>query len=371
MLIYSFQSGLLLQVPVSSIPVERVDIERISLRPGEITANLVNSGATDVEIAQLQVNNAIWGGTMSPSNVIPRLGKATLSIQYPWVEQEPVTLTVITSNGIKFEREIAVAVLTPEFSLQLLSIFVLIGIYIGLIPVFLGLGWYPILRSLSARWFDFFLSFTIGLLVLLGVDSIKEALRTSAEAPVGFNGTLLVVIGLLASFISLMAIGGSSNSSKNGVGRRGLALAYLISIGIGLHNFGEGLAVGASYAVGEIALGAFLIIGFMIHNTTEGIAIVSPLSSGKTSIKHIVAIGLIAGAPTIPGALIGGFSFSNLWASLFLAVGAGAIFQVVFEVLRYMAESRGFVSLLGDLRVVSGLTLGMLVIYLTGLLVAA
>ena len=247
----------------------------------------------------------------------------------------------------------------------------LIGVYIGLLPVFLGLGWYPILKSLSARWYDFFLSFTVGLLVLLGVDSVKEALKTSAEAPAVFNGTLLVVIGLFASFISLMTIGGSAISSKGGVARRGLALAYLISVGIGLHNLGEGLAVGAAYAVGEIALGAFLIIGFMTHNTTEGIAIVSPLSSEKTSLKHIVALGLIAGAPTIPGALLGGFSFSNLWASLFLAVGAGAIFQVVFEVLRYMADPRGLLSMLGDLRVFLGLTLGMLAMYLTSLLVTA
>jgi len=371
LLIYSFESGVLLQVPVSSIPVERVDIERISLRPGEIIANLVNSGATDVEIAQLQVNDAIWGGTVSPSNVIPRLGKATLSVQYPWIELEPVKISVITSNGIKFEGEIAVAILTPEFSLQLLYVFVLIGIYIGLLPVFLGLGWYPILKSLSARWYDFFLSFTVGLLVLLGVDSIKEALMMSAEAPAGFNVTLLVVFGLLASFISLMTIGGSAISSKSGVARRGLALAYLISLGIGLHNLGEGLAVGAAYAVGEIALGAFLIIGFMTHNTTEGIAIVSPLSSERTPLKHILAVGLIAGAPTIPGALLGGFSFSNLWASLFLAIGAGAIFQVVYEVLRYMADSRGVLSIFGDPRVFLGLTLGMSAMYFTSLLVTA
>src|SRR5947208_14018939 len=144
-----------------------------------------------------------------------------------------------------------------------------------------------------------------------------------------------------------MTIGGSAISSKSGVARRGLALAYLISLGIGLHNLGEGLAVGAAYAVGEIALGAFLIIGFMIHNTTEGIAIVSPISSGKTSLKHIVAVGLIAGAPTIPGALSGGFSFSNLWASLFLPLAAGAIFQVVYEALRYMAQSTGSLSIFG------------------------
>src|SRR5206468_6340027 len=141
--------------------------------------------------------------------------------------------------------------------------------------------------------------------------------------------------GLLASFMSLVAVGESSGSSKSGAARRGLALAYLISLGIGLHNLGEGLAVGAAYALGEVALGAFLIIGFMIHNTTEGIAIVAPISSSgsRTSMKHLAAIGIIAGVPTIPGALIGGFSFSSFWAALFLAVGAGAIFQVVFEIL--------------------------------------
>src|SRR5206468_8498296 len=165
--------------------------------------------------------------------------------------------------------------------------------------------------------------------------------------------------GLLASFMSLVAVGESSGSSKSGAARRGLALAYLISLGIGLHNLGEGLAVGAAYALGEVALGAFLIIGFMIHNTTEGIAIVAPISSGKTSLKHIVAVGLIAGAPTIPGALLGGFSFSNLWASLFLAVGAGAIFQVVFDVFRYMADPRGLLYMLGVLSVFVRLVCGM------------
>ncbi|MCS4540042.1 MAG: metal transporter [Thaumarchaeota archaeon] len=368
--VYAFQSGFLLQVPGSPVPVERVDIERIVLRPGEITAYMVNSGAEDVKVAQLLVDDIIWGGTISPSDVIPRLGKATLSISYPWVEGEPLLLTIVTSNSFKFEHELEVALPTPEFGTDLFVLFALMGSYIGLLPVFLGVLWYPVLRSLKPTLYAFLLSFTVGLLILLGADSIFEAFEISAGAPAIFNATPLVIIGLLATFMSLMVASESSLSTK-GVASRGLSLAYLIALGIGLHNLGEGLAVGAAYAVGAVALGAFLIIGFTIHNFTEGIAIVAPLSSSRTAIRHLVAVAFIAGAPTIAGALIGGFSFSSFWASLFLAVGAGAIFQVVFVILRYMAESRGFASLLGDLKVVSGITLGMLVIYLTGFLVAA
>jgi zinc transporter ZupT len=147
------------------------------------------------------------------------------------------------------------------------------------------------------------------------------------------------------------------------------AVAWLIALGIGLHNLGEGLAIGAAYSLGEASLGAFLVIGFMLHNSTEGLGIVAPIAQDRPSVKTLAALGLLAGGPTILGAWIGGMAYSPLWATLFLAIGAGAIAQVVIALYRVVArESEGLVW---TPLTAGGMLAGMLVMYATGLLVAA
>jgi len=142
----------------------------------------------------------------------------------------------------------------------------------------------------------------------------------------------------------------------------------LIAVGIGLHNFGEGLAIGAAFALGEAALGTMLIVGFTLHNTTEGLAIVAPLASERVRIGGLVRLGLIGGAPTIAGAWAGGLVYSPLWSVVFLAIGAGAIAQVVLQIGRQMAgaePARSFAT--GPVLV--GLFAGFAVMYMTGLIV--
>jgi zinc transporter ZupT len=151
-----------------------------------------------------------------------------------------------------------------------------------------------------------------------------------------------------------------------------VAIALMIAIGIGLHNFGEGLAIGAAVGLGSIAFSTFLIVGFALHNTTEGIAIAGPLSKDKTlSTKSLIAkligFGLIAGSPAIFGAWVGGFSYSPFSSVIFLAIGAGAIFQVIVVILR-MIRQEGDKNL-SSTSVVAGIALGMLVMYLTSILV--
>jgi ZIP family zinc transporter len=150
-------------------------------------------------------------------------------------------------------------------------------------------------------------------------------------------------------------------------------MALMISIGIGLHNFGEGLAIGASVVLGEIALSTFLIVGFMIHNTTEGLAIVSPLAKTKVRrmISKIIIMGLIAGVPTIIGTWIGGFIYSPVAAIIFLSIGAGAIFQVVFLIYQGMAkeETERGGKIMSDASIIAGFAAGMLIMYVTGLMV--
>ncbi len=148
----------------------------------------------------------------------------------------------------------------------------------------------------------------------------------------------------------------------------GFALALLIAIGIGVHNFGEGLAIGASFALGELQLGTFLIVGFMIHNVTEGLGIATPIAKTRVRVLALAALVLVAGAPTILGAWIGGYSSSDVLGALFFGIAAGAAFQVVVEVGRYVARTAP-----GGLRSgysIGGFVAGVAAMYATGILAA-
>ncbi len=355
-------------------PVEELTIERVSLpQPGVLKVHVVNGGPEPVTIAQVMVDEAYWDHEMEGDRTIRRLGRATLTIPYPWVEGDPHEIKLVTSTGLTFAHEIEVATLTPRPNVQYLTVFTLLGLYVGLIPVLIGLLWYPFLSGISRRWIHFFLSLTIGLLVFLGVDALAEALETAESVPDAFQGIGLVLLGLFISLIVLQALAGTGRSSGDrpplSDGAERLRLAYLIALGIGLHNLGEGLAIGSAYALGEIALGSFLVIGFAIHNTTEGLAIVAPVAASRPPMRHFLALGALAGLPTVAGTWIGGFSYSPILATLFLAVGAGAIVQVVIQIAKMLGreEAGGVLAPLNSI----GVACGLLVMYGTALLVAA
>ena len=372
-------------------PVEELTIERVTMpEPGMMRVHVVNGGPEPVTVAQVIVDEAYWAHEMAGDRTIPRLGRAVIDVPYPWVEGEPHEIVLITSTGLTFAHEVAVATLSPRPNAQYLRTFTLLGLYVGFIPVLIGLLWFPFVREISRKWVHFFLSLTIGLLVFLGVEALDEAIETAHSVPEAFQGIGLVVIGVLGSVLVLRGLESARMTKKpaaaedaaadagvdegNGAASR-LRLAYLIALGIGLHNLGEGLAIGSAYALGEIALGSFLVIGFAIHNTTEGLAIVAPAASDRPPLWHFLLMGAIAGLPTIAGAWIGGFSYSPAAATLFLAVGAGAIFQVVLAIggmlSREASESgaagAGVLTPLNS----AGVVAGLLVMYGTALLVAA
>ena len=219
----------------------------------------------------------------------------------------------------------------------------------------------------------FLLSLTIGLLIFLGFDALSEAFGLIEQVPQAYNGIGILVIGFLLAILVLSAVTYKTehHSKDKGDYYQALVWGYLIALGIGLHNLGEGLAIGSAYAIGEIALGATLVIGFMIHNVTEGIAIVSPLTRTYRQIKHfiphLVLMGLIAGGPTIIGTLIGGFAYSAALAVFFLAIGAGAIFDVSFDITKSMTKGN-WLSIFTVTNIL-GFLVGLLVMYITGFLV--
>lgn len=351
-------------------PIEEVSIRRVTFAQGEITLTVQNTGPLPVDLTIVTVDEALWKAEFTPGKHLDRLQKATVRLPYHWVEGDPYHFAIFTSNGLVFEKEVAVATATPKPGGRLLAVFTAMGVYVGILPVMLGILWLPFMRTLSSRWTNFLMSFTLGLLVFLGVDALQEAKEIAEELPGVFGGAGLIAIGFLLAFLSITAV---DRATRSRVDRRGgdtaLVVAYLVAFGIGVHNLGEGLAIGGAYAVGEIALGALLLIGFTIHNTTEGLAIIAPLTGSKVRIYHLVMLGLLGGAPAIIGCWMGGFIYSDLWAVVFLAIGAGAIFQVVWTIGAGMMKKA--TASVVDLHNATGFALGMLVMYGTSLFVSA
>lgn len=354
----------------SPVPIEDLNVERIIIhKQPALQFELIvrNASQKDVTIAQVVVNEGVRPFMMTPSNTIPRLGTAHVFIDYGWVEGEAYGITLFTSNAIAFSAEVPVAFETPESSGANLLGFTLIGLYVGVIPIFLGIFWLPALRRLSRSWMTFLTALTAGLLIFLGVDTLVEALDQAALVAGPFQGVGLIGIGSVGIFMLLAAISSREASIGRSESARRLSVAYMIALGIGLHNLGEGLAIGASYNVGEVALGTFLVVGFIIQNITEGLGIIAPILRDRTPLKDLAILGLLGGGPAIVGTWLGGFSPSPILAVLFLGIGTGAIFEVVYEIAKLL--QRDLVKRPAPMVVFSGVISGMLLLWVTGLLV--
>ena len=348
---------------------DEFDIRRVEFQPGEIRIRVTNPQRDDLTIASVTVDDAIVPFTLDGPQRLERLRSATVIVAYDWVDGEPISVGVTSSTGIETSEEIAAAVETPDPSPKGFLGYALVGFLVGIVPIALGLLWLPSLRRAAPQWLAAFMAVTAGLLTFLALEALAEALERQAVLPGALGGPGLVLVGVAASYLALtflaQRLGGRGAGSATAL--TGLGLATLVAIGIGLHNLGEGLAIGSSFALGELTLGTFLVVGFMIHNVTEGLGIAAPAAEERsTSWARLALLTVVAGAPAIVGAWIGGFLTNDFLGVIFFAAAAGAALEVVVEVGRFVA--RRAPGGLTSGYVVGGFLAGLAAMYLTGLL---
>lgn len=348
---------------LSAPPVEEVSIEQVRLEPATIILTVRADGSEPVRISQVQVDGAYRQFTQDPEGALGPLRSATITVPYPWVEGEAHHILIVTSTGVTFEHTIEVAQLTPNLAGATLWQLTIVGLLLGVAPVAAGLMFYPALRQAGSTGLLFLLTVTVGLLLFLLIDTLGEGLAVASEAIDRLQAEVVVWVGAAVTFLALLIVGRRGERPPEGI-----RLAFFISLGIGLHNFGEGLAVGASLATGAAALATFLVVGFVIHNITEGIGIAAPMLRRSPRFLVFVGLALLAGLPAVAGVWAGSQAVTPFLTALALGVGAGAILQVIVEVLQYVQRQHG-AGAITRVAGAGGVIAGLGVMYATALLV--
>ncbi len=350
-------------------PADQFDVRRVEFSPGEIRIRVTNPQPERLKVALVTVDDAIVPFTLDGPDELRRLQSTTVIVPYDWVEDEPIAVGVTSSTGIQTTKEVAAATEAPGFSGGTFLGYALVGFLVGVVPVALGLLWLPSLRRADPRWLAAFMAMTAGLLTFLAVDALAEALDLQAALPTALGGTGLVLLGVALSYLGLAFTSQRLAARERRGGEAtlgGLALATMVAIGIGLHNLGEGLAIGSSFALGSLSLGTVLIVGFMVHNVTEGLGIAAPIADGaRASFGRLAVLAVVAGFPAIVGAWIGGFITNDVLGVLFFSIAVGAAAQVVVEVGRYVA--RRAPGGLASGHVIGGFLAGLAIMYATSL----
>lgn len=342
--------------PLASVqsgePLPDVTITHATLPSDDrVVLHVTNNGPEGVTISQVLVDDAYWSfqveGAGGDQTLEPR-ESARVIVPYHWNPGWDLEVDLVLSDGTTIGHDIEAPQQSPGFGTDVLWTLALVGLFVGVIPVALGMLWFPFIRSMSDRWLHAILVFAAGVLAFLAVDAGFEALELAERVPSAFEGTALVALGVFGAFLSVQAISSWREGRADAGDVRassGLWVAYLVALGIGLHNLAEGLAIGSSFALGRVSLGAFLVIGFMLHNVTEGPAIVAPVARDeRPAWWHFVALGLLAGTPVILGGWIGSLAYSPTVGAFFLAIGVGAILQVDWEIARMVRSAGGRVG---------------------------
>ena len=348
----------------SGAPVPpRLTIERTVIDDEGFHLTVRGGGPEPLRIAQVQVNEAYWRFEQTPPGRVARGETVRIDIPFPYTLGEPHEIRLFTGDGSTFDHAVEVAAPTPRLDAGRLAGYAAVGLFVGVLPVAIGMAFFPVLRRAGSAGLCFALALTLGLLTFLLVDTLLAALEAAAGAAPMFESEVLVWLVALASFGAITLVGRLHGRPQ------GYALAGYLALGIGIHNLGEGLAIGGAVAAAELALGSFLVLGFTLHNVTEGVGIATTIVHER--VRPWVWVGLIAlaGLPAVAGIWIGVRAVAPQWTALCLAVGVGAIAQVLLEVgdlLRRTAPTAA-----ARWHALGGFLAGVGVMYATALLVQA
>ncbi|MGK2879156.1 MAG: ZIP family metal transporter [Solirubrobacterales bacterium] len=366
-------------------PTDELSVSRVLFEDRKIVVRVTNPQPDPIEIAVVTVDDGVANFSVSGGPVLDRFDRRSITIPFAWNEGEPYTIGITSSSGVQTTSTITAAVEAVRPNGSSILGFGLIGLLVGLLPVALGLMWLPVLRKLGDTALSGFMALTAGLLTFLAVDALFEAFEQQSLLPGSFGGIGLIVVGVSLSFIGVGALSGWLTRRARATGAEpgstdtgptsfmthtsGFTLALAIAVGIGFHNFGEGLAIGAAFAIGELAFSSLLIVGFTVHNITEGLGIAVPIAEdrgSRPSLKRLAMLAAVAGLPAVLGTWIGGYFTSSFLATFFFAIAAGAAAQVVYEVSSFI--SRKTTDGWRSPAVAGGFVAGVAVMYLTGLI---
>ena len=251
--------------------------------------------------------------------------------------------------------------------------------------IFIGL---PVgLLSARPKLKNFLNSLATGILIFILFDVLEYAWEESGgafeESTITSNAYVLLFLMALGLAIGLIGLalyqnkfmstfekkipepGLSAETPVQTLGISSSRLSLLIAVGIGVHNLSEGLAIGQSFAQGEISLALILIVGFGLHNATEGFGIVAPMvgNENKPSLMYLAKLGLIGGGPTFLGTLIGSFWVSDFLYVFFLALAAGALIYVILLMNNLSAKNVSIPLTM------TGIFIGLMAGFLTDLII--
>lgn len=242
---------------------------------------------------------------------------------------------------------------------------VLLGAVAGF-TIFIGLP-VALIRNLSNKYRGFLNALSIGILVFLDVEVLNESLESVENAVKGSSNYFMALglgltmfAGLAVGLLSLSRYESTYMNKFKEIPADSFRVATMIALGIGMHNFSEGLAIGQSYVSGAISLALILVVGFGIHNATEGFGIVAPLTGEKQRppLTFLGKVGLIGGGPTFLGTIVGTVYFSELTYVLFLSLAGGALIYVIMTM--YTAGKRQTTNEILMLGILFGLMIGFL-----------
>ena len=161
----------------SEISLPEITIERIEFQDGKIVALLRNTGPMVVTVSQADINDRIQPAAIEPSKNISRFALSKVIIPFSWNRGEPYEVGITTSDGIRFKKSVEAAALAPTANAEQVSFFIIMGTYVGIIPVLIGLLWFPFIKRLNRSKYIFFLALTAGLLVFLGIDALVKEIK--------------------------------------------------------------------------------------------------------------------------------------------------------------------------------------------------